>query len=133
MSSQAYSFAEIPYRSKRTRFFTLTKPEQNNVVAILEIEPNGVCTLNPKGWGDYGPIPPLNKLGLREADLLWGPAESKKNSDQAADRIYGLVFSNSKLEKKFHLDVIFKDQLFSKYRFRCETDSTIASEWRSVQ
>lgn len=111
------------------RYFTLQRPDASNIVAIVRVDTDGRCMLNPESSGDYGPIPSLGTLSLSQADLLWGPPVQTKS---VAARSYHLIFVGKGSELNFHLDVEFQNQHVLRYKLSCDSDKTILSDWHSV-
>ncbi|MFN8555586.1 MAG: hypothetical protein U0103_29320 [Candidatus Obscuribacterales bacterium] len=112
-----------------TRYLTLRRPAASNIVAIVKVDTAGQCVLNPDGWGDYGPVPPLGALSLSQTDLLWGGREIERNE---TSRSYDLIFIGKNSTTTFHLDVEFQNQRVFRYKVRCDSDKTILPEWHSV-
>jgi hypothetical protein len=91
----------------------LRTPSGTRNVAIVKVQLNGACELNPIGRFDYGPIPPLNKMTIDVADRLWGISEESKSN---TERTYHLVQPHA--DENFFLDTVFVNGRLERYRFR---------------
>jgi len=115
--------------------YPLKKPKQNNVVAVLEVEPNGEYTLNPAGLANYGPIPALSSLTVSEANQLWGHTSNSdvRNSfEPSTKKTYDLGFARSD-KNSVQLDLVFKHNLLQSYRVRTKDIVPLSSAWRLVK
>jgi len=125
-----------------TFVWKLTRPEKNNIVAIMKIEnynpkssPCALGTLNPAGLADYGPIPPLQQLTPMDADRMWGPSKEQSESNGELNKTYMLDIDSGLGRKRFdyELDVVFKGYRLQRYRVRCERSvPKFQSEWSLV-
>jgi hypothetical protein len=120
---------------KTTTQYMLTKPEQNNIVAVLKIEPNGDSVLNPDGF-DYGPIPALAKMSLPVADQLWATnvqtSKAKERLRKNVARTYYLISADKNEFKDFYLDLLFENNCLQKYQIRSGGTTELNAKWHQV-
>jgi hypothetical protein len=112
----------------------LTRPGEVNCVGVLQWQPSGgTVKLNPEGF-NYGPIPPINQLSSKEAEILWGPsysqnaATSERSYKLANDWILDLAFSEDRV-RKYRL----RSPIFEIYDRLIKADNTRLSDWQSGQ
>ena len=93
----------------------LTRPGEENVVAVVECEPGTATKLNPNGF-DYGPIPAIENISRAQADHLWRSRSNSSKSGQTCT--YRLT---TKGQNEFFLDLVFLKNKLQKYRIRGQT------------
>lgn len=99
----------------RPVFLELVKSEdQKRTVAVVRIKP-GPVELNPKKAGkwmewNYGPIPDLSRMTMRNCEYLWGPSKSTADGNT---RQYSLV--DRKTRELVFLNVKFRNGYLDGY------------------
>lgn len=90
----------------------LTRPNESNYVAVLQVDHGCPAILNPDGF-EYGPIPKLKDLTVLQADQLWGKAVNSDSSN--LEKIYRLAAAD---KSDYFLDTVFDETKLLKYRVR---------------
>ncbi|HIA55133.1 MAG TPA: hypothetical protein EYN91_24120 [Candidatus Melainabacteria bacterium] len=117
-------------------YFYLSKPKQQNIVAVLRVSKEREAVLNPDGF-EYGPIPPLSEMSISVADCLWGDKDENidgniKSADGITiERTYYLV-SDNQVFKDFFIDIVFERGLCQKYQVRSRGSTRINPGWQLV-
>ena len=68
----------------------VTRPDEENFVAVIGERGIGPALLNPSEFFVYGPIPAVTEITPKQADKLWGNGK-QKNSQEHIERTYRLI------------------------------------------
>lgn len=96
-------------------------------VALLRVTRAGRVQLNPPGANLNGPIPPLSKMTLTEAEARWA-SPGFSNKEHKSSCTYKLMLG----ESPCFLDLEFNESVLQKYRVRCSNIKNIIEEWHST-
>lgn len=122
---------------KRARLRFLKRLDDDRCVAVIEVLKNKPTILNPI-WEypefspmiNYGPIPTVENMSIKQADVLWGQGSSKSNSFKNK-RTYKLVSGHPLQGHKrayYFIDLVFELNRIKKYRIR-STEISHNNNW----
>jgi len=126
--------------TKNLRF--LKRVDDGRRVAVVQIASTKSLVLNPDWTRDtfngalscptvnYGPIPKLENLSVKQADIFWGDSESLEKSSEISktSRTYKLLLDSSPADKQIYLlDFLFSENKLQKYRIR--TNDKEDTDW----
>jgi len=119
--------------SKSEGFRYLSNLNSDRCVAVVDTTNSGKVVLNPDFRTkfvelDYGPIPPLCKLKVSEASILWGVPEKK--GDCLTFKLQLAPHFNYKDIEFYYVDTVFSSEGLKKYRVR--SNSILHSTWISL-
>lgn len=121
------------FLKERKFIVSLSREDDEKVVAIVEGKKDGSAVLNPRMvFGNmrynYGPIPEVFELTKNQADILFGKSV-KQSSDTYSYRLSTPFPKNEK--KLVFLDLQFQNNKIQKFRIRSQSFQT--TNWTTVQ